>query len=345
MIEVSSLEYFFLFTFSLAIVLILTPLMRKIALSIDFVDRPNSAHKTHKEAVPYLGGVAIVIGTLATFYFPLISRSQEREIILVSTVMGPAIILAIVGLIDDLCSLNPATRFVAQSIAGTAVAGLVVFSNSSGNPTGNTIVDLTLSVLWIVGVTNAINFFDNIDGGSSGIVAISSFFIFLISSLNGQFLVAAGSLVLTGTTLGFLYWNRAPARIYMGDTGALFLGFLLSILTIRLDPEITSFKLALLVPPLLLAVPILDTSVAVISRLRRRISPVKGGKDHLSHRLMRLGFSKQRTVYSLWSLQLVFAATAICLSFQVKYSEIALILMGVFWVALFAVFLGIPDEG
>jgi UDP-GlcNAc:undecaprenyl-phosphate GlcNAc-1-phosphate transferase len=151
--------------------------------------------------------------------------------------------------------------------------------------------------------------------------------------------------VTAGATLGFLIWNKSPARIYMGDAGALFLGVLLATLTIRLDPDTQTQIGSYLTPMFLLAVPILDTSVAVLSRIKRHISPFQGGQDHLSHRLIRSGLSRRKAAVSLWTLSALFAAVAILISQVSEVVEIWLIAgTGLAWAVLFVLFFRSKDS-
>jgi UDP-GlcNAc:undecaprenyl-phosphate GlcNAc-1-phosphate transferase len=199
--------------------------------------------------------------------------------------------------------------------------------------------------VWVVGICNSINFFDNLDGGAAGTSAISAIALTFIAVSGGQSLIASLSLVLAGATLGFLIWNRSPARIYMGDAGALFLGVLLATLTIRLNPDTNSTIASFSIPVLLLAVPILDTSVAVISRLRRKISPFQGGKDHLSHRLIRFGISRKKSAVSLWLLSGFFALFAVFISTDMFNQDINLVIAALtIWLLLFASFIKTKDS-
>jgi UDP-GlcNAc:undecaprenyl-phosphate GlcNAc-1-phosphate transferase len=254
------------------------------------------------------------------------------------------LILGIVGLIDDRKALPPLPRFFAQTAAGVFTATLIIATDTVGNPSGNSILDAVITVVWIVGISNSINFFDNLDGGAAGAVAATSFGIFLITYNNGQFLISATSLTIFAAMLGFLIWNKSPAKIYMGDAGALFLGTVISVLTIRLNPEVPSPTISFAIPLLLLAVPILDTSVAVISRLRRSRSIFQGGHDHLSHRLMRKGFTKRQSAYALWSLAAIFAAIATTIATIDSDSTALVILSAAFWLGLFFTFLSSADE-
>ena len=338
--QISLIQSFGLFFISFAFVGLATPLVRKLAIHLQVVDRPTEAHKTHREPIPYLGGVAIVLGVLFTTYAALVWSENSRMIGLASTVLVPAVFMAGVGLIDDIKKLSPWPRFVVQNIVGLVISVVLVATNSFGSPTGSKVLDLIISIVWIVGITNSINFFDNVDGGASGTVAISALFLFFLSIQGSQYFIAALSIVLAGSTFGFLLWNRPPARIYMGDAGALFLGVLLATLTLRFNPNPIDRLSSLAIPVLLLAIPILDTSVAVTSRLRRRISPFQGGRDHLSHRLIRESFSKRKSVILLWLATLFFTLVALAIS-QVNFAMERIITLSscFLWILLFLWFI------
>lgn len=303
-----------LFFVSLLLVGSLTPFIRVVAIRLDVVDRPSEGHKTHSTPVPYLGGLAIVIGVVVTTLGAIALSGNLQLLGLASTVLLPAIVMGVVGLIDDIKRLSPWPRFVAQNTVGFVIATVLVYTNTLGSPIGNQVIDVLITVFWIVGITNSINFFDNVDGGASGTVAISSLALFFLAFQGGQFVIAALSIVLSGSTAGFLIWNNAPARIYMGDAGALFLGVLIASLTLRFNPNPIDKFSSFTIPILLLAVPILDTSVAVLSRLKRRISPFQGGQDHLSHRLMKTFLPKRQAVILLWLMTTFFCSIAILIS-------------------------------
>ncbi len=342
---ITSNQYFLLFISTFVLVGALTPLMRKVALKTNFVDRPNSAHKTHQEPIPYLGGVAIILGILIIVYAAILTQNNfNNDFWLATSLLGPALLLGIVGLIDDRKALPPLPRFIAQTAAGIFTAVLIIATDTVGNPSGNSLLDAVITVLWIVGITNSINFFDNLDGGAAGAVAATSFGLFLITYNNAQYLLSATSLTIFAAMLGFLIWNKSPAKIYMGDAGALFLGTIVAVLTIRLNPEVPSQTISFAIPLLLLAVPILDTSVAVISRIRRGRSIFQGGHDHLSHRLMRKGFTKRQSAYALWSLAAIFAAIAATIATTGSDSNFLVGLSGLFWLGLFVTFLQSADE-
>jgi len=343
---ISQVDYFFLFVISYVLVGLLTPLMRKIALAQGVLDRPNSAHKSHKNPVPYLGGVAIIIGVVIVSYIALISNKFTwSNFWLATSVLGPAIVMGLVGLWDDLKSLNPLPRFIGQSIAGVVVAVILILNDNIGNPTGITALDAVITIIWIVGICNSINFFDNLDGGAAGTVAITAISLAYLAITGDQYLIAALSIVVAGSTLGFLIWNRAPARIYMGDAGALFLGLLIATLTVRFNPSTDKTVISFAIPVLLLAIPILDTTVAVFSRLRRKVSPFQGGQDHLSHRLVRYGLSRRVSAIVLWLVSVFYGLFAVLISMQnIGYEYLIVFIASVIWISLFVLFLNTNDE-
>ena len=342
---ITNKEYFLLFVMAYFLVGALTPLMRKIAIATDVIDRPNSSHKSHKKAVPYLGGVAIIIGVITISYASsLVSNFTTNTFWLATSVLGPALALGLIGLWDDLKNLNPLPRFVAQNVAGIFTASILIITNNVGNPTGSVIFDSIVTVVWVVGICNSINFFDNLDGGAAGTVAISSMALAFLALNGDQYLIAALATVTAGSTLGFLVWNKSPAKIYMGDAGALFLGVLLATLTIRLHPDSDTQIGSYLTPVFLLAIPILDTTVAVLSRLRRHLSPFQGGQDHLSHRLIRAGLSRKQAATSLWGLSGLYGVVAIFISRPNAATENYLAgLAGLLWVILFFLFFRTKD--
>ena len=337
---ITNTEYFLLFVISYLLVGVLTPIMRKIAIATDVVDRPNSPHKSHRKPVPYLGGIAIIIGVITVSYSAsLFSQFTSSTFWLATSVLGPALLLGLIGLWDDIKNLPPLPRFIAQTFAGVFTASVLIITDNVGNPTGSAIFDSLITVIWVVGICNSINFFDNLDGGTAGTVAISSIALAYLALSGDQYLIAALATVTAGATLGFLVWNKSPAKIYMGDAGALFLGVLLATLTVRFEPNTQSQLSSYLIPIFLLAIPILDTTVAVSSRIRRHLSPFQGGQDHLSHRLIRSGHSRRAAALSLWGLSVLFASISIVISQmnQINANYLALLAI-ILWIVLFLLF-------
>jgi UDP-GlcNAc:undecaprenyl-phosphate GlcNAc-1-phosphate transferase len=313
--ELNSIQFLTLFMLAVLSTGIITPVMRRVAKRFGIVDQPNQAHKTHREPIPYLGGVAIMITvSIIVLGGSLFLKMDGNTSKIVLAIMVPSVLIGLVGLADDIKNLSPISRFIAQSIAALFTSIIIISTDTVGSPTGNSYLDFVITVVWIVGVTNAINFFDNHDGGASGTVAISSFMLFILASTSGQSYIAALAIVLSGSCIGFLYWNRNPARIYMGDAGSLFLGMILATILVRFDPNPINRWAGFAIPVLLLAMPILDTSVSVLSRIQRGISPFQGGQDHLSHRLVRRGLTRRATAITLWSGTGVFSLIALLIS-------------------------------
>lgn len=289
---------------------LLTWPVRKLAIAIGAMDRPNLERKTQKEPVPYLGGVAIAVTILVITYASIAAKLPTVEkFTLASQVLIPATLLGLMGLVDDLKGLAALPRLILQTIAAIVMSLILINTDTMGFAFGNTFVDTVVLILWIVGICNSINFFDNLDGGAAGAVAAATIGIFFIAFAQGQELISALAVLTAGATLGFLMWNKSPAKIYMGDAGALFLGIILSTLTIRMNPGLDPNWKSLAIPVILLAVPILDTTVAITSRIYRGLTPFNGGKDHLSHRLVRIGFTHRIAAFILW------AASGICATF------------------------------
>ena len=342
---ISDFQYFLLFVSTFVVVGFLTPVMRKIAITNKIYDLPNSAHKTHKEPVPYLGGVAIIIGVILVSYgVAIVDGFTGKNFLLMTSVLAPALVLGIIGFWDDLRNLRPAPRLAIQTVAGLFTAWILISQNTVGTPTESTILDALITLIWIVGICNSINFFDNLDGGAAGTVAVTSIALFVLGFQGQQFLIAALSAVTAGATIGFLLWNKSPARIYMGDAGALFLGILIATLTIRLQPDTEVMWTSLATPVLLLAIPILDTSVAVLSRIKRGISPLQGGHDHLSHRLVRGGMTRKSAAILLWELSGFFALCAIIIPrTSQNFEQIIVATAALVWAVLFVKFFTTKD--
>jgi UDP-GlcNAc:undecaprenyl-phosphate GlcNAc-1-phosphate transferase len=315
--SISTTQFLILGVAAFALTGLLTWPVRALAIRLGAMDAPNMARKTQAEPVPYLGGVAIALGiTITTLAAVYVGGNKSGENAgqlkdLALTVLLPALLLGAMGLIDDLRSLSPWPRLIAQSVVGTVVALVIVNGGTTGTPFGTSTLNTAVTIFWIVGICNSINFFDNLDGAAAGAVAVATLGVFFIAFDRGQELVSALSIVTAGATIGFLMWNKSPAKIYMGDAGALFLGIIISVATIRLNPGIEPIWKSLTIPVILLAVPLLDTCVAVFSRLARGVSPLTGGKDHLSHRLVRAGLTRPMAAIALWAASGVCAVIAV----------------------------------
>lgn len=267
------------------------PWVRRVAIALDIVDAP-SARKVHRTPTPLLGGAAIFIGAILAVL--VLYRGDPEPTVL--GVLLAATAVALTGLLDDYRPL-PAWVKLGGQVLGFLI--LAYFGIRVRLPVPEA-VNYAVTLLWLLGITNAINFLDNMDGLSAGIAAVTSSFILLLALFNGQFLVGALAAGLLGACLGFLRYNFPPARIFMGDVGSLFLGFLLAVMGIQLRFPDNSNFVTWMVPIFLFGLPIFDMTLVVLSRLRRGLSPNTAGKDHTSHRLVRLGFSPRETVLILY---------------------------------------------
>ena len=277
-------QYLGVFLGSLVLSLFLTPLAIRVALRNRILDQPGD-HKSHSAPVPYLGGIAIVLSfavVVAGAAFLDSSNSGTGELV---KILGIGLALAVLGLVDDLRKLPAVLRLVLE-----IGAGLLVFALDLGvSFTGWRVSDAVVTVMWVVGLVNAFNMSDNMDGLSAGLATIASGSVFAVAAANGQYLVAALSAALAGCAIGFLRSNFFPARIYMGDAGAYFLGFMVAYLGLKLQFLDPTQNNTFLVPILIVSVVIFDTTLVVCARLYHRISPLRGGKDHTSHRLVKVG--------------------------------------------------------
>lgn len=345
--ELGALQYLAAFVAAFAAAVVATPLMRRYALRRDVVDAPDGERKVQTHAIPYMGGVAIAgSASLVLIVASTMRGNPGNDTRMLLGVLGPALVLSAVGLIDDMRGLTPLPRFVMQGGAAAITAYLMARNGTMGSMTGHFWFDVLVTIFWVIGVTNALNLLDNMDGAASGTAGIAGLGFAAIAAANGQFLIAALALALAGSCAGFLVWNHHPARIYMGDSGSLFIGFMLAAIGVRINLVELPQLNAMAIPVLVLALPILDTSLVVTSRLSRGISPFVGGLDHLAHRLRRTGLDTRGVVRRIWCGGVLASGAAFALSRL--GAGAGAILVAVCAVAFAAVFLyayRLPDTG
>jgi UDP-GlcNAc:undecaprenyl-phosphate/decaprenyl-phosphate GlcNAc-1-phosphate transferase len=278
------------FVVALGITAVSIPWVRRLAINLGFVDAP-AQRKLHSTPIPLMGGVAIFGGAMVALL--LFSNGLARSV----TGVGLALsLVALVGLIDDRRSLPAWAKLGGQFVAFLI---LVYFGIHVRLPLPD-LVNYALTFLWVAGISNAINFLDNMDGLSAGVSAVAASFMLLLGLQNNQYLVSALAAAVLGSCLGFLRYNFKPAQIFMGDAGSLFLGFSLAILGLQLRFPANSNFVTWMVPVFILGLPIFDTTLVVISRLRRGVSPNTAGKDHTSHRLVNKGYGQREAVLILY---------------------------------------------
>ena len=275
--------------------LALTPLALSVARRRGWLDHPGG-HKSQPEAVPYFGGAAIVVSFALVVGGGAVTILTAKGAAELGVVLACGLALALVGLVDDLRSLGPAVRVLSEAIAG----GIVFASGVAARPFDIPLLDGLTTILWVIAITNCINLLDNMDGLAGGTAAICAASFFMLAALNGQVLVATLAIALCGCALGFLRHNAHPARIYMGDSGSMFLGFMLAVIGIKLRPDAPQ-PLALFVPVLVLAVPLLDTALVIVTRVLHGMNPLLGGRDHISHRLVFLGLPIRLSVSIIYA--------------------------------------------
>jgi UDP-GlcNAc:undecaprenyl-phosphate GlcNAc-1-phosphate transferase len=290
------------FTSALVVALALTPLAARLALRFGVLDHPSPS-KTHLQATPYLGGLAMAIAVLIVGG---VTAGVSGEFL---TILVGAVGLGILGLLDDHRLVGPWVKLLLEVSAAVALWLVGVRAGLFGIAG----LDLALTVVWVVGITNAINLLDNMDGLASGVTAISAITFFVISAQAGHFLVGALSLAVAGSALGFLFHNFPPAKIFLGDAGTLLFGFLLAALGLKLDLVGENGFVRSAIPILALGVPIFDMIVVVIARIREGRPIYVGGLDHTSHRLARRGLSARSVALLHYAAQIGLSALAIVL--------------------------------
>jgi UDP-GlcNAc:undecaprenyl-phosphate GlcNAc-1-phosphate transferase len=280
----------FLLIFASALVMAIggTPVARRIALRLGIIDQPN-ARKLHVNPIPLLGGLAIYGASIAAV---LLFGNRYRLNELVSILVG-ASLMSFLGVWDDRRSLSPLLKLVGQFMA----ASILVLSGVRIGTFPWEALNIAITLAWVVVITNAMNLLDNMDGLSGGVGATAAIFFLLLAAMNDQYLVGALSAALVGACLGFLVYNFNPATIFMGDAGSLFLGFILAAVGIKLRFPDGLQIVTWMVPVLIMGLPLFDTALVVMSRLRRGFNPLTTpGKDHVSHRLVAMGYTRREAV-------------------------------------------------
>jgi UDP-GlcNAc:undecaprenyl-phosphate GlcNAc-1-phosphate transferase len=270
----------------------LTPVSRQIAMRLGVVDKPNH-RKIHQDHKPLMGGLAIYLALAVS----LLLFSPPRYLAELGAVLAGAAFLALVGLLDDRYNLGIKIRLIAMTIAALGLVAVGIQIRLFKTP----LLDVPLTIIWVLTVINAANFMDNMDGLTAGLSASAAGFFMLIALTQGLTLVSSLAAGLLGSAVGFLIYNFNPSSIFMGDMGALVLGFILAVLGIKLNFGTQPPGVTWMVPLLVLALPLFDITLVVVTRLMEGRSPAQAGKDHTSHRLMSLGLSQRQTILILYT--------------------------------------------
>jgi UDP-GlcNAc:undecaprenyl-phosphate GlcNAc-1-phosphate transferase len=271
-----------------------TPVIRRVASRLGIVDRPD-ARRVHLAPVPLLGGIAIYAG----FIVALLLFGEGWVVSQAIGILVGATIVSFLGIWDDRWGVRPVLKLSGQATA----AGILIISGVQVSFLPHPALNMAITLLWIVGITNALNLLDNMDGLSGGVGAVAAAFFLLLAAWNGQYLVASLAAALLGVCIGFLVYNFNPATIFMGDAGSMFLGFILAVVGIKLRFPGRPNAITWMIPVVVLGLPVFDTTLVVFSRLRRGINPLTNpGKDHVSHRLVLLGLSQRQAVVLLYGV-------------------------------------------
>lgn len=305
--------YVIAFFFAFVIAFLITPIARKLAIKVGALDVPKTERKIHKDSMPYFGGIAIYIAIIACMYVFLPSTKTN------TSVMIGASLLVLVGIIDDMYEMPAKIKLGFQIIAAAIAIYGGVRINFITNPfeaTGLSLLStlsIPITLIWIVGITNTINLIDGLDGLAAGVSGIAACTLLLTDVTKGYSFIVVECAIVAGAAFGFLPHNFNPAKIFMGDTGSMLLGYMLSIISI-LGAVKSVAVITLMVPIFAIGLPILDTLFAIIRRLINKKPIMEADKEHLHHQLMKKGLNHKQTVLVLYAISIFLGLTAVFIS-------------------------------
>ncbi|OZI10400.1 undecaprenyl-phosphate alpha-N-acetylglucosaminyl 1-phosphate transferase [Bacillaceae bacterium SAS-127] len=317
--------------------LAITPLVKKLAIAVGAVDKPNY-RKVHQRIMPRMGGLAIFISFMIGMFV-----LQPQADFNLAIILGGVIII-ITGVLDDRFELSAKVKLAGQLLAALVVVVYGGVQMEDINlPFGGQMefgyLSIPLTILWIVGITNAINLIDGLDGLAAGVSSIALFTISLMAYMKGDLYVMSVALLVLGSTLGFLHYNFHPAKIFMGDTGALFLGYIISVLALLGFKNVT--VVSLIIPIIILGVPITDTFFAIIRRKMNKQPLSAPDKSHLHHCLLRMGYTHKQTVVIIYAIASMFGLAAVIFTMATIWGAIILIAVLVVAIELFVESVGL----
>ncbi|MDS3883620.1 glycosyltransferase family 4 protein [Staphylococcus hominis] len=324
---------------TLVISLIITPIIIKVSFKFNLVDRPNY-RKVHTKPVSVMGGTVILLSFLIGLWLGHpIGRAVKPLVI-------GLIIMYFVGIIDDIYDLKPILKLIGQIIAASVVVFYGITIDFISFPIGPTIhfgiLSIPITIIWIVAITNAINLIDGLDGLASGVSVIGLTTIGFIAILQGNVFIIMICSLLIGALLGFLFFNFHPASIFLGDSGALMIGFIIGFLSLLGFKNITF--ISLFFPIVILAVPFIDTLFAMIRRVRNGQHIMQADKSHLHHKLLALGYTHRQTVLLIYSIAIMFSLSSIILYLSQPLGVLLMFILIVITIELIVEFTGLIDD-
>ncbi len=334
--------YAFTFLVALFITFILTPVVKNFAVRIGAVDKPD-ARKVHHGLIPRLGGLAIYAGFMGSVIFTIGFTYEMAGIMIGATC------LVLVGIADDILSLPARVKLLGQIVSA---AILVLFFGVNidwvnlpyfGIVTFPAIISIPLTIFWIIGFVNTVNLIDGLDGLAAGIATIASIAIALLAFQMGQWVSAAAMVAMTGACLAFLQYNFNPAKIFMGDTGSMFLGYVIGAVSVMGSMK-TAAAAVLIVPLVALAVPITDTVLAIVRRKHSGVPVFSPDKNHLHHRLLAKGLTQKQVVLIMYALTAFFSCMALLVIHVRPFIGTAVIILALIVFILWARKLGVLKE-
>ena len=324
-----------LIIFSMIVSLILTPIVIKVSHKLGVVDQPNF-RKVHKKPTSVLGGTVILLSFLLGIWLGHPIETEVKPLVI------GAVLIYLVGLIDDIYDLTPILKLLGQVIAALVVVYYGVTIDFISLPIGPTIhfgiLGVPITVIWIVAITNAINLIDGLDGLASGVATIALMTIGFIAILQANIFIIMICSVLIGALLGFLCFNFHPAKIFLGDSGALLVGFIVGFLSLLGFKNITF--VSLFFPIVILAVPFIDTLFAMIRRVKKGQRIMQADKSHLHHKLLELGYSHRQTVILIYSIALLFSLSSIILYLSQPWGVLMMLVLILITIELIVEFTG-----
>ena len=319
--------------------LLVTPIIIKLALKLKVVDKPDNHRKMHKGAKPSMGGLAIFIGAAAGFIYLQPATPEMNAIIL------GALIMLITGLVDDIYEIRALYKLFGQISAAVVVvsSGLVIEKLTipfMGTVYLDNFVGIALTIFWILAATNAINLIDGLDGLAAGVSAIALTSILVMAIMDYRIVVVGLCIILVGSSVGFLFHNFHPSKIFMGDTGALFLGYSIAVVSmLGLFKNVAFFSFV--IPVIVLAIPVFDTLLAIIRRAASNQGIATADKKHIHYRLMEMGYSHQGSVLIIYAFSLFFGIMAIIFNSVTLLTSLVFLVIIILGIQLIAELAGI----